>query len=772
MFVCSIPWGDLRMKIDAHSFEVFDRDNFIYRKGAEGSEKVKKDYVSAWHQWKNIVETGVEECGSTDLVVENTEHWQNSGSLRRRFWTRIKDSNYKSSPSCIAAMISKDNLRIYLEWHGYKNEKLIEERRQHNSWLDHVSDWIKEKNINIKEFKVWTDSDNDEAYEKYITLQDYLADQNKQESINEYLGRDNKHWVRVGKVFTKPIVLEHGNFTAEIGVAITELEWLYNKSVSAVAYKEDPNNNSNQKYWLFNVGYAIDPTVWQNSQQFEVAAMQYEYGRENNASVTRNINLLKKISVGDYIVAYSGKSGFLGYGKVTKPFFEETDPDKFIHATGAHWRQRVGVNWLKAMDNPIPYRGSNFTNDVGIIGNSVMGSSTIFEISYDGFSFTRSLIDGTLPIKIKENPRPLLTQKEVVNHIFTYIKSKGFNYSLEEVANLFLSIKTKPFVILSGISGTGKTKMVQWFAESVGATEENGQFTLIPIRPDWNDGSDLLGYVDIKGEFKPGPLTKVIGDAEENPDLPFFVLLDEMNLARVEHYFSDILSVMESRKWLEGKMITTTLLPKETAKRDIKLPTNLYILGTVNMDETTHPFSKKVLDRANTIEFNRVDLADLSFLSELEDIEPLDVSNNVFQSSYLHLKDLYKGNEEFVMRVTKELENINKILQQANAHFGYRVRDEISFYLYYNQNSDFLEENHAMDHCILQKILPRINGSDQRTEQLLKDLYLSFTGRVYSNQDENNRTDLKEGKYPKSSAKIVEMIRRLQEDGFTSFWVS
>ena len=101
-----------------------------------------------------------------------------------------------------------------------------------------------------------------------------------------------------------------------------------------------------------------------------------------------------------------------------------------------------------------------------------------------------------------------------------------------------------------------------------GATEENGQFVLIPIRPDWNDGSDLLGYVDIKGDFKQGPLTKVIKQAEKNPDDPYFVLLDEMNLARVEHYFSDILSVMESRKWQDGKMVTSTLTSEKRSENE------------------------------------------------------------------------------------------------------------------------------------------------------------------------------------------------------------
>ena len=369
---------------------------------------------------------------------------------------------------------------------------------------------------------------------------------------------------------------------------------------------------------------------------------------------------------------------------------------------------------------------------------------------------------------VRDTPHPLLNQSEVPTHIHSYIKSKGFNYSLEDINNLYLSIKTKPFVILSGISGTGKTKIVQWLAESVGATEENKQFTLIPVRPDWNDGSDLLGFVDIKGEFKPGPLTKVIEEAEKHPNLPFFVLLDEMNLARVEHYFSDMLSVMESRKWKDGKMVTTPLLTEETAKKNITLPSNVYVLGTVNMDETTHPFSKKVLDRANTIEFNTVELSNLTFLEDLDEVEPIKASNSMFLSDFLHLKDIYLGNEEFVRKVTKELENINSILQPTNLHFGYRVRDEISFYLYYNEINGFLTYEEAFDFCILQKILPRLSGSDQRTEEMLQGLYKLFTGREYSSRDEK---DIEEAMYSKSANKVVEMLRRLQ-DGFTSFWIS
>ncbi len=374
---------------------------------------------------------------------------------------------------------------------------------------------------------------------------------------------------------------------------------------------------------------------------------------------------------------------------------------------------------------------------------------------------------------IKEKKKNIyLPSNDLIDHIYSYIQSKGFYYPKEEVINLFLSLKTKPFVILSGISGTGKTKMVQWFAESLGANEKNGQFTLIPVRPDWSDGSDLLGYVDIKGEFKEGPLTKGIRAAQQHPDLPYFVLLDEMNLARVEYYFSDILSVMESRRWEDGKVVSSTVLSKEIAKEEITLPNNLYVIGTVNMDETTHPFSKKVLDRANTIEFNRVKLDNLTFLQDLKDVDPLEIGQSQLASKYLHLKDLYKIDTEIIEKVTSELVRINKSLQLINAHIGYRVRDEICFYLAYNKEGDLMTFEEAFDHCILQKILPRLSGSDSRIDQLLRELYLIFTNTEFQEDVEDIQLDEQGAIYPKSALKVIEMLRRLKADGFTSFWVS
>ncbi|MEK3796966.1 HI_0552 family protein [Peribacillus sp. FSL H8-0477] len=617
------------MKIPEYIFEVFDRDAFTYRVKEEGSEKVKEEYTLAWNAWKGIVERFLSDAGIEELTREKTENWQNSGVLSKRFWTRIKNKQLMESPSCIAAMISKESLRIYLEWHAYKNNDLNDERKFFNNWVNKVDNWIEEQHIDLKEYKVWTNKEEDEDFQHYVTLEEFINNNVVRSDLMNVLKTDNKNWIRVGRVIPKNSVVNNENTTMEIGQTIKELEWIYKRASGLV------------------------------------------------------------------------------------------NPDK--------------------------------------VANSSITEKEI--ISNGPFS------------EIKESLSEYVSPKSLNEHIHHYIASKGFYYSKEEVTNLFLSIKTKPFVILSGISGTGKTKIVQLFAESVGATEENGQFTLIPIRPDWNDGSDLLGYVDIKGEFKAGLLTKVIEKAEQNPDKPYFLLLDEMNLARVEHYFSDVLSVMESRRWLDKKMVTSILLSKEVANRDIRLPVNLYIIGTVNMDETTHPFSKKVLDRANTIEFNRVELSNLSFLEDLEEVEPKVVHDNTFRAKYLHLKDLYHQNQKLVQNVTAQLERINKYLELTNAHIGYRVRDEICFYLAYNEESQLLDADLAFDHCILQKILPRISGSDLRVEQLLAGLYRLFTNRDYAEDLEHNDF-IGAVRYPKSTIKVVEMLRRLRDDGFTSFWIS
>lgn len=390
-----------------------------------------------------------------------------------------------------------------------------------------------------------------------------------------------------------------------------------------------------------------------------------------------------------------------------------------------------------------------------------------------------------------------LTVSERLAAIKAYIRQKGFAYPDHLIENFYLSLKAKPFVILAGVSGTGKTKLVKLFAEALGATSDNRQFALIPVRPDWSDPSDLLGYKDLSHQFRPGPITEVLVEAcrPANRHRPYFICLDEMNLARVEHYFSDMLSILETQEWREDRIVTDLLLresalvQQEDKQRygNLYLPDNVYLIGTVNMDETTHPFSKKVLDRANTIEFNFIHLEqfpELKDASSSTNAQPMPAPNVFLRSDYLHLADVYHTESPYLKLIeetTAKLTEVNRVLESIHSHVGFRIRDAICFYLIYNEQAGLLTADEAFDLQLLQKILPRIQGSSDSVKRvLLRLLEMTMGRKLPISELMEDASDIwrdvdktvESANYKQSTRKLSFMLRRLDEDGFTSYWLS
>lgn len=430
-----------------------------------------------------------------------------------------------------------------------------------------------------------------------------------------------------------------------------------------------------------------------------------------------------------------------------------------------NWKDKTNAKWW-----PVIYQGRSA--QTGEIGGFVYKLRDELAEALDHVDLE------SIPLYVKGDDAMNLTNKQILEHVKTYIANKGFSYDSGLLENFYLSLKSKPFVILAGTSGTGKTRLVKLFAEAISA-----EYKMVPVRPDWSDSSDLFGHVNLNGDFVPGTILDFIYRAQNDLDKPYILCLDEMNLARVEYYLSDFLSVIETRELRGNLIVSDLLLPEDQFGTDrsafekygtLTLPQNLYVVGTVNMDETTFPFSKKVLDRANTIEFSYVDLLPIDNQSEPGNI--IEVNNGFLITEYLFLSQC---RDAIVEETCMKLQEINSVLRKANAHVGYRVRDEIVFYLLNNKKAGLLSNDEALDNEIMQKILPRIQGSSSSVKDMLCELFKIFAGDYDGYQTQSDDTaskmmkKLQDGNavYPRSAKKIAFMVRRFEEDGFTSYWL-
>lgn len=382
-----------------------------------------------------------------------------------------------------------------------------------------------------------------------------------------------------------------------------------------------------------------------------------------------------------------------------------------------------------------------------------------------------------------------------VTHIYDFFEGKGFFFPKEILTRYFLSLKTKPFVILTGISGTGKTKIAQIFADYMCQDEnEDGREkrkAFIPVRPDWMDNKGLLGFYNILDQkYHSTPLLDLLLNARKSPEKPHFVILDEMNLAKVEQYFSDFLSIMESRTADRPEGERITLHSGKEAQTDdgrtipgkIHIPSNVFFTGTVNVDETTYMFSPKVLDRGNVIEFNEVDLDgyitgvshdDSSYLENPDVRKALidqEIPSFCSRVDYQKLKDII-GEERNL------IEELLIRLKKYNLHFGYRVVNEMSRFVWIAKEAsgEHFDLDNAIDIQILQKVLPKFHGTQGRLEEPLADLLYFCFDESYGNEKvseemiQNTLGFDKNALYPRSARKIARMIKNLKIQGYTSF---
>ena len=491
-----------------------------------------------------------------------------------------------------------------------------------------------------------------------------------------------------------------------------------------------------------------------------------------------------------------------------------------------------------------------------IDGGFHSGSSAYFS---GGINAWKNLRDGKYVF-------PPFDQKDTKSNVVHTLSPSLQSY----FGNYVVAIKSKPFLLLAGISGTGKSRIVREFAfkscpqylqDKAGTTP--GNYCMIEVKPNWHDSTELLGYYSRLGKagYQFTKFVKFLVKAKMFPTVPFFVCLDEMNLAPVEQYFAEILSILETRKHPKneetgevdmtmvktepiidaqyfrglsemlhtknaqtGEPFSSNLtdrdiylklfdidtengIDEEVGKRTdlttegLTLPDNVVIIGTVNMDDTTHQFSRKVIDRAMTIEMNGGNLRNmfggsknLEYLSDKEQQK----WQNAFARRYVTADEVLEVHsdvaEELVEKLPAQLEEINKALKGTPFEVSYRVLNELTIMV-----GVMLDEGKEIDAAIAQsvnnillmKILPRIEGDaemfalsreykikvgvsyDNRLEwlkELAPDIKETLIDTTSENGDAEEPTDKNKEHQQTAEEKIQEMIDRLNNQEFTRFW--
>ena len=535
----------------------------------------------------------------------------------------------------------------------------------------------------------------------------------------------------------------------------------------------------------------------ENVEYEEMGKLLWKGNRKKGADLKWGENHAKTAALINLVSVEKGKINITDFGKV------------FLQLNPAQQALLIPILWLKS---PLFHNyffsenGEEVLNeDISILAESTQkrrlsNIRTIIDIIKKGYYLKENLSDEISKWKA-------LIDDEIKGNLQKYL----------------LAIRTKPFLLLAGISGTGKSRIVKQMAfDSCPKIPElrkdptsPGNYCLIEVKPNWHDSTELLGYESKIGgdHYVLTPFVKFLAKAMLYPEVPFFVCLDEMNLAPVEQYFAEFLSVLESRTKIDGHIVSEPLIknsifsnskyasdlkhdifnigirerkdggitiydseltPKEEevyselSKNGLRIPENVIIVGTVNMDETTHQFSRKVIDRAMTIEMNLPEGNPfMDFFEKNSELEYKDewADASLYLPTEVKASDAIKNISEVRPEIIDDLKqnvstfltSLNKALDGTPFKVAYRAQNELVLYFYQlwlgNQEEDWGKLLQiAEDQILMMKVLPRIEGDEELLEEpiaKLKEFCLS-----YSN----------------ASKKVEEMSSRLEKSRFTSFW--
>lgn len=316
-------------------------------------------------------------------------------------------------------------------------------------------------------------------------------------------------------------------------------------------------------------------------------------------------------------------------------------------------------------------------------------------------------------------------EESFINHLLKTIRSEKLLYDEVDILNFHTAMKTSNLVILSGMSGTGKSKLVKIYAEALALKDS---FKFIPVSPSWTEDSDIIGYADtLNMVYRPDDhgLIETLINAKDNPSKLYIICFDEMNLARIEHYFSQFLSLLEAdvdnRKLrIYNKELGGKLYNSSKYKYEISIGKNVRFVGTANIDDSTYHFSDKVLDRSNLISLKVMPFNELARVSKLEKTNTF---NDIdFEKEYV---ENYLNNDKDIELNENELnffQELHDLLSDVKSQMGIgpRVIKQIDLYLKnIPKNNEVLIKKNGIDLQLVQRVISKIRGSREELAELL-----------------------------------------------------
>ena len=544
---------------------------------------------------------------------------------------------------------------------------------------------------------------------------------------------------------------------------------LYSDSIDAPVV---PPVNGNPRVWIYAPGEQA--SLWEecqqqglmrlgwdelgdfsqfDSRQAVIAKMKEIYDSDNNSNNTLAVwQFLNDMQIGDIIYAKRGKFHIIGRGVVEGDYVFDDSLEEYKHTRR--------VKWTEVGDWEAPY---------------YLPRKTLTRLNVDDPNII--LLDQTISGKLKTEK---LDEPFSIKKIIGYIQETGLLYSDNLIKRFAFSLMSKRFLILSGLAGSGKTQLALAFARAM-VKNKDEQMCVVSVGADWTNREPLLGFPNAlqQGKYvKPesGVLDLLIeANRPENASKPFFLILDEMNMSYVERYFADFLSAMESKEAISLWNTNGVENSEEVdgVPQKVALPKNLFIIGTINVDETTYMFSPKVLDRANVIEFKISEAEMAGFLANIREVNRESIVGKAagMGASFVEIacqKELAEDKE-----AVNTLNNFFKELKGVNAEFGYRSATEIFRFICqakaHDDTEQKLSDNEILDAAIVQKLLPKLHGSRKKLEPVLQQLWkLCFTPekRDTTALDISN---VNNAVYKESADKIRRMYESASANGFTSF---